>query len=308
MKQTIKNILIRYLPGTIIFTLHRVSEKNENVISHNENLKVSPTFLEKTVKTLAEQDFAFISLDELYGRLQDGISFKKAVVFTLDDGYKDNYTNAYPIFKKYNVPFTIYIATALPNNTAILWWDLLADLIKKNDILILNDGTEYNCSSKKDKENSFLEIREKIMHLPQKTFKEELFKLFGNYEKDLDWYKSVQEYALSWDEIKELSKDELVTIGGHTVNHLTLRDLSNDEIFTEIVDANKEIESIIDKKVEHFAYPFGGKNEINKKAFEIVKQLDLKTATTTNFGKVNWWHKNKLEQLPRIMLTEDVIV
>jgi peptidoglycan/xylan/chitin deacetylase (PgdA/CDA1 family) len=34
---------------------------------------------------------------------------QKNVVFTLDDGYADNFINAYPIFKKYNIPFCIYV-------------------------------------------------------------------------------------------------------------------------------------------------------------------------------------------------------
>ncbi len=110
---------------------------------------------------------------------------------------------------------------------------------------------------------------------------------------------------MSWDHIIEISKDEICTIGGHTKNHLVLSKLRESEVIEEIVDANKIIESKIGKKVEHFAYPFGGKDEVGEREFAIVKKLNLKTATTGRHGVIYKEHKNYLECLPRIMLTED---
>jgi len=49
---------------------------------------------------------------------------------------------------------------------------------------------------------------------------------------------------------------------------------------------NELIQSKIGKKVEYFAYPFGSKNEVGKREFEIVKKLGFKTATTTRNGNI----------------------
>ena len=81
--------------------------------------------------------------------------------------------------------------------------------------------------------------------------------------------------------------------------------MSIEEVKSEIIEANKLIEQKTGKKIEHFAYPFGSKNEIGQREFDIVKSLGFKATTTTRRGTIYKEHKNYLECLPRIMLTED---
>ena len=48
-------------------------------------------------------NYNIISLTEYVKRVRENKSLKGCVVITFDDGFKDNYTNAYPILKKYDV-------------------------------------------------------------------------------------------------------------------------------------------------------------------------------------------------------------
>jgi peptidoglycan/xylan/chitin deacetylase (PgdA/CDA1 family) len=286
-----------------IFMLHRVHPFELNKLSSNENMKVSPEFLDKFIVELKSKGYEFISLDRVYKILQGGEKVKKQIVFTLDDGYLDNYTHAYQIFKKHNVPFAIYITTSFPQNQAILWWYVLEDLILANDLLELSDGKMYECKSKGQKEVVFLEIREIILGFKKENFLDALKELFCHYE--IDWFGKNKELCISWEEIIELSKDELCTIAGHTKNHYALNQLSIEEVKSEIIEANKLIEEKTGKKIEHFAYPFGSRVEIGRREFDIVKSLGFKTTTTTRRGTIHKEHKNHLECLPRVMLTED---
>ena len=106
-------------------------------------------------------------------------------------------------------------------------------------------------------------------------------------------------------EITELSKDEIVTIASHTKNHYALNKLVEEDIINEVLSANTRIESKIKKKVTHFSYPFGSKNEIGYREFDLLKKMDFKTVTTTRNGNIYREHKNHLECLPRIMLTNN---
>jgi peptidoglycan/xylan/chitin deacetylase (PgdA/CDA1 family) len=274
-----------------------------NKLAPNENMKISPEFLEEFILHLRVKGYEFISLDRLYKILVSGEKVKKQIVFTMDDGYADNRTHAYPIFKKYNVPFAVYITTSFPDRTAVLWWYILEDLIVALDALVLGDGQKYRCRTTDEKVVTFMKIREIILSFKKDGFVESLNALFAHY--DINWYSKNDELCMSWGQISELASDKLVTIAGHTKNHYALNQLSLNEAKSEIVEANKLIEEKIGKKIEHFAYPFGSIVEIGQREFNIVKSLGFKTATTTRRGNIYLEHKNYLECLPRIMLTEN---
>ncbi len=286
-----------------IFMLHRVHDFEKDKLPANENMKITPKFLENFILKLKSEGYSFISLDRLHEILQNNETVEKHAVFTLDDGYKDNYDYAYPIFKKYKIPFTIYITTSFPEKNAILWWYEIEDLIMKHDEIILSNNAKYTCKTIEQKTKAFLEIRALIISLQQKNLLSQLNNLFDNY--DVDWAGKCYELTMNWAQIKELSKDEMVTIASHTTHHYALRQLDDDECKSEIKEANKLIELRIGGKVEHFAYPFGGVNEVGTREFNLIKSLGLKTAVTTRVGGIYPEHKDFPELLPRIMLTED---
>src|SRR5574344_2037309 len=114
----------------VIYMLHRISDKNSYKLPPNEDLKISSSKLNKIIISYRTSGFNFLSMDEVYSIIENKtIITKPFVAFTIDDGYMDNYTNAYPIFKENNIPFCLYIATDFPNKKAILWWFGIEDII-----------------------------------------------------------------------------------------------------------------------------------------------------------------------------------
>jgi peptidoglycan/xylan/chitin deacetylase (PgdA/CDA1 family) len=85
---------------------HHVSDEAENSIS------ITPQNFEAQVKYLAEAGYRSLHLPEFFDILKKWDIPEKLVLITFDDGYADNFINAYPILKKYNMKATIFPVTA----------------------------------------------------------------------------------------------------------------------------------------------------------------------------------------------------
>lgn len=285
----------------VVLMLHRVSEHDKSRLVPNEDLKVSPTFLQEVIDKYRKAGFSFLSLDEVYDVVTERTIIRKPFVsFTLDDGYLDNYTTAYPIFKRNNIPFCIFIASDFPDNKAILWWHTIEDLILSNEKIVLSDGSTYNCKNYQQKWDTFRLIRERILKLDQKKLLNSLQKLFANYH--IDWLAPVKEMAMSWENIAELGKEPLCTIGAHTMSHPAFIPLSLKEIKAEIDGGIERLHSVIDYDIHHFAYPYGSIKEDGLREYEFLKSFPFKTAFVSFGDVITRSNQNELTHLSRFML------
>lgn len=290
--------------GTIglVYMLHHVKKKNPNGIPTNEDLKVSPTFLEKIILSYQAKGFDIISLEELSVILTSTQKPRRPfVVFTIDDGYLDNYTNALPVFERHHVPFAIFVATDFIDKKAILWWDSIEDLILHNNIIETENGI-YPCNTFQERWDTFRILREQILQLDQIQLSKSLNQIFSNY--DIDWYKPIREKAMSWEQIKTLSKHPLCTIGGHTVTHPALNKLSDDDFRKEVRIGIEKLESITEQKINHFAYPYGSPNEIGEREYRLINEFNFKTSFIAYGGCITEENRNNITHLPRVYLHE----
>ncbi|HSX41296.1 MAG TPA: polysaccharide deacetylase family protein [Candidatus Saccharimonadales bacterium] len=89
---------------------------------------------------------------------------------------------------------------------------------------------------------------------------------------------------LSWDEVRELDRSGLITIGAHTVDHEALATDSPADQQFEIFQGKAELESQLGHPVRHFAYPYGSFNNVT---IALVRQAGFDTAVTTLPGEVH---------------------
>ena len=286
----------------LVYMLHHIIEKNPNGIPTNEDLKVSPTFLERIILSYKVKGVDFISLDELSVLLSSAQKPKHPfIAITIDDGYLDNYTYALPIFERYHIPFAIFVATDFIDKKAILWWDSIEDLILHNTIIKTENGI-YPCNTFQERWDTFRILREKILQLDQIQLSKSLNQIFSNYI--IDWYEPIREKAMNWDQIKELSQHPLCTIGGHTVSHPALNQLSDDVFRQEVRYGIEKLESVTGQKINHFAYPYGSPNEIGEREYRLIKEFNFKTAFIAYGGCITEENKNNITHLPRVYLHE----
>lgn len=113
MKTLLKEIFFRLVPKRLprsraaILMYHSISENADYF------WKVLPKDFERQMAYLAAAQIPVIPLSELVRRLREKESLGGAISLTFDDGYRDNYSAAFPILKKYGFPATIFVVTGL---------------------------------------------------------------------------------------------------------------------------------------------------------------------------------------------------
>jgi len=113
---------------------------------------------------------------------------------------------------------------------------------------------------------------------------------------------------MNWEQLGDLAGSGLATIGGHSVNHYNMAQLSLEDARKEMQQGRNRITEKLGIDVDHFSYPFGTKSAAHFREFALAKSLGFKTCTTTRPGNITSGHKYYLERLPRVMVEESTTV
>ncbi len=280
--------------------LHRVHPDAMDSFRPNRDMAVSPEFLERFIADAQQRGYTFVSLDRIREALQAGEG-NQLLALTFDDGYRDNFTRAYPILKHLGIPFSVYVTTAFPDDDAVLWWYAIEQMLQEHEQVMLADGSELPCHTSQEKLDAFVSLRQLIMALPGDGLGERVNALFAHAR--FDWPRICAAHALRWTDIEELSRDPLVTIGAHTVSHPVLCALPEQQVRAEMRESRERIETHIGTSVTHFCYPFGSRKEVGAREFQLARELGFESATTTRWGNLFRGHREHLHALPRVPLT-----
>ncbi len=289
-----------------ILMLHHVREADHSQFSPNKHLQITPGFLDKLLKSLRASGYEFVSLDQLHeymGREKTDPNTRR-IAITLDDGYRDNLLNAVPVFRKHDIPYTIYVAPGLVDGRADLWWEDLSAIIAARDQIRLslpNGHQEFDTSTLAKKNQVFHELLQWLTTDVEEDRQR-------NIVRELAWMYKIDPRAhcesqiMNWREIVDLSKDPLCTIGAHTIHHYALARLNTAEAEWEMRESAKILSAELGYMPDHFAYPYGYPAAAGARDFELAKTIGFKTAVTTRHGVIHKAHSDHMQALPRISL------
>lgn len=288
----------------VILTLHHVRPPRLERFQPNRLLEVTPAFFSDVVKSLRRSRLDIVSLDEMHRRLTEGSFRRRFVCLTFDDGYRDVLQWAYPILRKHEAPFALYIPTSFPDRIGELWWLALEKVVAGNSRLGLwMSGKEryFDCHMVDQKRAVFdhlywwlrsLETEDELRHVVR-----DLCARYG-----VDMKALCDELCMTWDDLAELAKDPLCTIGAHTVNHVMLRKVPESAARSEMAMSRSVIEAAIGVRPAHLSYPVGDASAAGPREYAMAAELGFKTAVTTKPGVLFPEHRDRLLALPRISL------
>ena len=101
------------------------------------------------------------------------------------------------------------------------------------------------------------------------------------------------------DELKEISSNLLITIGGHTHSHVNMALCLEKELKVELEENYIRLKRWTGRDIKWFAYPFGKKQHVNAFATEAVRKAGYQGAVTTEMEYIK---KNTIDlyRIPRL--------
>jgi len=114
-----------------ILMYHYLSVPPEGSDAVRYDLSVSPTQFEEQLRYLREAGYTGISLYDLALALQTGAPLpQKPIIITFDDGYRDTYTGAFPLLRKYGFRATVFLLTGLidQGHPGYLTWEEVVEM------------------------------------------------------------------------------------------------------------------------------------------------------------------------------------
>jgi len=264
-----------------ILAFHNINDQSFDPLS----MGISVTLFEHLLKFL-KKSYSIISLNQLLILIKEKRDIPSgSIILTFDDGYKDNYLNAFPLLKKYDIPATIFISVEAIHKQEALWYDRLVIAInstQKNFLDLKKIGLgEYFLVSEKDKIKTIKEITETSKYMN----KEKRDKTINAIIKELhvDKEDNSESRMLSWEEIKTMSKSG-ISFGSHGMSHSILTTLSKEEAEYEIKESKRIIKEKVGMDVNMYAYPNGSEKDFSDDVISLLKKYGYAAACTLMHG------------------------
>ena len=279
----IKSIIATKRSDPMILYYHRVADVDDDYIGMPD-LTVSVDNFRNQLKFIKEE-FDVVPLWQMIDGVEKGKGFpNREIAITFDDGYYDNYRNAFPILKEFRIPATIFVTTGHIGGNDMFWWDKIAYL-KKWDLLeelVMNIPRmirEGNTGRIPDLSGNGVDPVKVIhmMKLAGRTNREKIFSLMDRLAAR-NFSTDKKRVFLSWDEIREM-KNHGIDICSHTHTHPVLTELDSDELRDELLTSRNMICEVCGEQQIGFAYPDGWFDERVKK---LVIESGYRYAVQTN--------------------------
>jgi peptidoglycan/xylan/chitin deacetylase (PgdA/CDA1 family) len=286
--------------GTILM-MHRVlPESAHGAFAPNRGLAIPPDYLDALLARFARDRIDMVTLDEALQRLAAPAG-RPFVCFTADDGYRDNYEHAFPIFRRHCAPLTVYVTTGFIDGTMPLWWRVLEAAIASRDTLrVVREGREAMLATGDlaAKQRAFDALVPEFFRMTVAQLRPAIAQLAEDHDVDA---RAVSRAELcSWDMLREMKASGVVELGCHTVNHPVLALESAADARAEMADARAALEREAGGPVRHFAYPYGTADHAGPREFALARELGFATATTTRKASLQAEHRDFAYALPRV--------
>jgi peptidoglycan/xylan/chitin deacetylase (PgdA/CDA1 family) len=279
-----------------ILCYHRVGTQG---IPYHSSL--APESFKHQMRYLREK-YRILSLSQLCEELEFPSSRGPAVVVTFDDGYRDLYTHAFPVLKKYQIPATIYLAVNSIETGEVAWYDRIFLALQvypeKSLEIVLGHPRRYLLDSRPARLWAAMKIVSLLRQIPDDARNH----FCSDFEKRVSLPRAeLADRMLTWEQVQEMAQAGIF-FGSHTLSHPVVSRLTLTKAERELRESRCILERRLGHPILDFAFPFGQEADCGS-VQALVARCGYRSAVTTRWG-INTAGVNRFA-LRRVQLGEE---
>lgn len=292
--------------NALVLMYHRILEEPlKQPFFVQEGMFVKASNFDKQLEFLKGR-FKLVFLDELVDKIQCGGNIGGLCAITFDDGWRDNYTEAFPLLKKHGVPATVFLATGYVGTDRFFWPEEISLFLEKFNhgqsghehlppamIRFLRERSTCQTKRRIIQPDWCIDIL-KGLPLLERT---EILEFFRGHFR----LATIPRQMMDWEEARMMLSSGLVRFGAHTVSHEMLDQVSLQKAQHEIETSKADIEYHLGCRVRTFAYPNGN---LTDDICRILEGSGFSGAVTTRKGLLA--PVTPLMKMPRVAIHDDV--
>ena len=275
--------LLRFLKrkSVTILVYHRFSKKKEP-------FKLKIEHFERQIQFF-KNNYNIISLSHYLQALNgNNILPVSPLIITIDDGYRDNFTVAFPILQKYSVPATIFLTTDFIDHRAWLWSNKLEYILRNSKFDrfsydIANDLKEFQVDSFSSWHQTQLAIFNILRAKPDHEKNKILNELARDLKVEVPDETQGDFMPLTWEEIRSMHCSG-IEFGSHSCSHAILSRVGSQDLHNEIVSSKKIIQQKLQSQINSFCYPNGQPEDYSVDVIKELEEAEYAGAVTTISG------------------------
>ena len=240
---------------------------------------------------LKDEGFNCVSLRKLNQYIETRSLPSRTVAITFDDGFYNNYSVAFPILKKFQIPATIFIAAGFLGGKKLAWPERLALILRLSHqpALQLADLRLTLGSPEKNKA-AYTAVARHFSGVTPEGIESALVDLMAQAQlSQEDLYGSELYQALrfmTWDDVRVMAESGLIDFGSHTINHRRLIFLDDRQAAEEIAHSRQLISDHVGDCVA-FAYPHGRRDkDFTESHAAMAREAGYRIVVTADAGVV----------------------
>lgn len=261
----------------LVFIFHRVLAKPDPLLAGEPDANTFNWMIR-----FISQSFNVLPFGSAVKQLKFGDLPTASACITFDDGYRDNFDIALPILQRYGVKATFFIATDFLEGGR-MWNDDVIEAVRNINEASVNWedyrlGT-HDLSTQMMRCQSLGSVLGKL-----KYFSHEERAIFARQMARRAGVPERSDLMMTCEEVRGL-RTAGMEVGAHTRSHPILSGLTNEQAMAEICGGKTDLEAILDKSVDVFAYPNGNpERDLSSRDAELIAAAGFSAAATTAWG------------------------